>query len=364
MSEKIVILGPAYPYRGGIADFSECLAGELQREGHEVIIITFTLQYPSFLFPGKTQYSEGPAPEGLHIRRIINSINPLSWTRAASEIRKIRPSIVISSFWHPYLAPAIGSVSRHCGARVTGLVHNLLPHEHIPGDRLLAGYFCRSVHRFIVLSEAVARDVESFAGRKEIIRAKHPLYDKFGEPMDKREACKALDLDPEASYLLSFGLIRDYKGLDWLIEAYARTDRSMKLIVAGEFYSDGTKYHRLAEELGVDKEIIWRTEFIPDNLVSACFSAADLIVQPYKNATQSGVTQIAYQFGKPMLVTDVGGLGEVVPDGVAGYAVKPNPEAVAEAMQKFMDERPDFSEGIAREREKYSWKELAQKILA
>lgn len=357
---KIIIVGPAYPYRGGIAAFNERLAREFTTEGYDVEIVTFTLQYPSFLFPGKTQYSQDAAPSDLHIVRKINSINPFNWIKTGLYLKKRNAGLIIIAFWLPYMAPALGTIARISNTPVAGLVHNLIPHERKPGDKLFAKYFCGSVGRFVALSDSVLKDIRRMAPSKPASFSPHPLYDNFGEPVSREEACEHLGLDPDGKIFLSFGLIRDYKGLDWLLEAYAsiKHRENAKLVVAGEFYSDGTKYHELARNLGIDNEVIWKTDFVPDSEVKYYFCAADLIVQPYKSATQSGVTQIAYHFEKPMLVTRVGGLPEIVPDGKAGYVVEPSPAAVAEALERFLSETPDFIEGIKSEKQKYSWKAM------
>lgn len=357
---KIIIVGPAYPYRGGIAAFNERLAHEFIAEGHTVELITFTLQYPSFLFPGKTQYSEDPAPADLYIERRINSINPFNWIKVGRLLRRKKADLIVMAFWLPYMAPALGTIARISKTPVVGLVHNLIPHEHKPGDRMFAKYFCRSVDRFVALSDSVLKDINKIAPDKAAHFSPHPLYDNFGSAVSKQEACEHLGLDPDRKIFLSFGLIRDYKGLDWLLEAYASVKHreNAKLVVAGEFYSDGTKYHDLARKLGIDDEVIWMTDFVPDSEVKYYFCAADLIVQPYKSATQSGISQIAYHFEKPMLVTRVGGLPEIVPDGKVGYVVEPSPAAVSEALERFLSETPDFVEGIKSEKQKYSWKAM------
>lgn len=358
-------MGPAYPYRGGIAAFNERMARELVSQGHDVRILTFRVQYPSFLFPGKTQYSTDSGPKDLEITRVINSINPINWIISGLKLRRLRPDIVICAFWLPYMAPSLGTVSRIGGGHRIGLVHNLVPHEHKAGDRIFAKYFCGSMDSFVCLSESVAADVKAVAPGKSVECRPHPVYDNFGAPVSKRDACIRLGLDPERKILLSFGLIRDYKGLDWLIEAFSTLpNRSgVTLVVAGEFYSDPEKYHSLARDCGVDEEIVWKTEFVPDSEVKYYFCAADLIVQPYKTATQSGITQIAYHFEKPMLVTNVGGLAETVPDGIAGYAVQPSPDAVRTAIEDFIAGAPDFSAGIAECKRRFSWSELCEAIL-
>lgn len=365
MAEKIIIIGPAYPYRGGIAAFNERLANELIAEGHKVELVTFTLQYPSFLFPGKTQFSDGPAPEKLQIERMINSINPFNWLKVGKALRKKKADLIIFAFWLPYMAPTLGTIARLCKTRTVGLIHNLIPHEHKPGDIMFAKYFCKGIDRFVALSNSVAEDIRNIVPEKRITICPHPLYDNFGSPVSREDACAKLSINPKNKILLSFGLIRDYKGLDWLLEAFASLkERSgVKLVVAGEFYADGEKYHKLARDLGIDEEVIWKTEFVPDSEVKYYFCAADLIVQPYKSATQSGVTQIAYHFEKPMLVTRVGGLPEIVPDGKVGYAVGPSPAAIAAALEKFLKDSPDFTEGIREEKQKYSWKKMAEAVM-
>lgn len=370
--KKVIIVGPAYPYRGGIAAFSERLAKELSSEGCEVELHTFTLQYPSFLFPGETQFSTGPAPEGLAIMRTLNSVNPVSWFREARRIRRETPDMVIFAFWLPYMAPCFGTVARFArrsGRKIEmlGLVHNLVPHEKHPGDRMLARYFSGAMDRFLTMSKSVLEDVRTLAPAKPASFSPHPLYDNFGERISREEACSHLGIDPACTYFLFFGLVRAYKGLDLLLEAMAdpalASDPSVKLIVAGEFYGDGTKYKEMEEALGLKGKVIWRSEFIPDSQVHDYFCAADLVVQPYKSATQSGITQIAYHFERPMLVTDVGGLSEVVPDGKVGYCVNPAPSDIAVALNDFKSRRPDFSAGLAQEKKKYSWSRMAGEVL-
>lgn len=363
MGKKLVIVGPAHPYRGGIAAFSERLSAELQAEGHFVSLLTFTLQYPSFLFPGKTQYSDAPAPQGLSITRMISSINPFTWAKAARWINAQQPDMVLFCFWTPLMAPALSAIARRCkGVKRIGLLHNLLPHEKHFYDTFLARMFCRRMDSFLTLSAAVKADLESLCNEPCTL-GRHPLYDNFGAAESREDACAATGLNPEESHLLFFGLIRDYKGLDLLLEAYAKSSRRSRLIVAGEFYGGEEKYHALAQSLGIDREIIWRPEYIPDAEVKHYFCAADLVVQPYKTATQSGITQIAYHFQKPMLVTRVGALPETVPDGKAGYVVDVNAEAISSALEQWWDSKPDFSTGLQEEKRKYSWEELCKLLI-
>lgn len=364
---KITLLGTAWPFRGGLAAFNERLAYELMDEGHEVDIITFTTQYPSILFPGKTQYSSEPAPSGLKIRRMMNSVNPFNWIAVGRRIRKEAPDLLVIKFWMPFMAPCLGTISRiarkNGRTRTVTILDNLIPHEKRPGDNLLIKYFCASIDRYVAMSRSVLSDIDKFDTVKPRSFNPHPLYDNFGDKVLREEACRHLGLNPSDRHLLFFGLIRDYKGLDLLLQAYPRVAAKAKLVVAGEFYGGSERYHGLAAGLGIDDKVIWRTEFVPDSQVRYYFSAADLVVQPYKSATQSGVTQIAYHFGKPMLVTDVGGLAEIVPDGKVGYVVKPEVAGIADALNRFLDSCPDFSAGIEEEKKKYSWESMASRII-
>ena len=377
---RIILLGTAWPYRGGLAVYNERLAHQFQSEGHEVEIYTFTLQYPGFLFPGKTQFSSEPAPADLHIVRRVNSCNPFNWISVGREICRKAPDLLIIKFWLPFMGPCFGTIAalarRNGRTRVVSILDNLIPHESRPGDRPFTWWFCRSVDGYVAMSQSVLGDVDRFKVNigKPRVFSPHPLYDNFGEPVSREEGCRYLGLDPACRYFLFFGLIRDYKGLDWLLEAFAafvseRTSDPQaaddwRLIVAGEFYSNGAKYLDQARALDISDRIVWKTEFVPDHEVRYYFAAADLIAQPYKSATQSGVTQIAYHFQKPMLVTRVGGLAEIVPDGRVGYVVEPEPRAIAAALQAFAARQPDFSAGLAAEKEKYSWSVFTQRLIS
>ena len=368
---KITILGPAWPYRGGIAAFNELLARQFQTEGHDVSIYTFTLQYPGFLFPGKTQYSVEQAPPELKIERKLNSCNPFSWISLGRRIKKERPDLLLVAYWLPFMSPALGTVCRYARrnghTKAVAILHNLIPHEHRLGDKLFCRYFIGSVDGAVSLSKSVLEDISLFNTKLPKVFSPHPLYDNFGESVSREEACEHLSLDPETRYLLFFGLIRAYKGLDWLLDAFAQSglkNQGYKLIIAGEFYTDGTIYHAQAKALDLEDSLIWYSEFIPDAEVRYYFGAADLIVQPYKSATQSGVTQIAYHFDKPMLVTKVGGLAEIVPNGKVGYSVEPDISAIATALQAFAKDRPNFTEGIRDEKKQYSWAVMTQRILS
>lgn len=378
MKKRIIIVGPAYPYRGGIADFNERLAHEFINEGHEVTIYTFTLQYPSFLFPGKTQYAEGPAPEGLNIVRKVNSVNPLNWLKVGRGIRRQRPDMVMIRFWLPFMAPCLGTIARVVRRdkhiKVVALLDNVVPHEKRIGDRVFARYMIKSVGGYVAMSESVLADAKAFDDTKPLALTPHPLYDSFGAKVTREEAIGALGLDADTRYILFFGLIRDYKGLDLLLRAFADSrlrGKGVKLIVAGEFYGNAEKYEQLERELGLAEHIVWYKEFVPADKVRYFFAAADLVAQPYKSATQSGITQIAYHFERPMLVTNVGGLAEIVPHGKVGYVTQPDATDIADALVDFVENRSeaDYREGILQEKAKYAWNnmtaalfEVAEKI--
>ncbi|MBO2523359.1 MAG: glycosyl transferase family 1 [Bacteroidetes bacterium] len=369
---KIVIVGTSYPYRGGIAAFTDRLATEFVKEGIDIEVVTFKLQYPSFLFPGKTQYSDAKAPAGFYIERKINSISPLNWIKVGKEIRKKNSDIVIFTYWMSFFAPCFGKIARvikrRCNARCIGLIHNMIPHEKSVLDKMFAPYFVKAMDGFVALSQSVLDDVASLDKQgKPKCMVPHPLYDHYGEIMKRNEALKHLDLDPNYRYCLFFGLVRAYKGLDLLIDAFADErlrKNDVKLIVAGEFYDDEKPYLEQIKKHNLEDFIIIENQYISDDNVKYYFNVADIVVQPYKSATQSGVTQIAYHFEKPMLVTNVGGLGEIIPDGKVGYVVEPKPSSIADALVDFFENgRFDaFVEGVRDEKQTYQWSNMTAAI--
>ncbi len=373
MSEKrkIVIIGSTYPLRGGLSAYNERLARAYHENGDEVLIYTFSLQYPGFLFPGKTQYSSDPPPEALNIKVKINSINPLNWIKVGKEIKKLKPDIVIIKFWIPFMAPSLGKIARiikrNKHSRIISIIDNIIPHEKRPGDKILGKYWVKSVDGFIVMSNSVMDDLNSFDSKKPKLFCAHPLYDNFGGIISKVEAKKQLKLDQNKNYILFFGFIRDYKGLDILLEAMASkalSDRQVSLLVAGEYYTDSKPYLEIIEKNNLDDRLVLATDFIPDIDVAKYFCACDVVVQPYKAATQSGVTQIAYHFDKPMITTDVGGLSEIVPDGKVGYVTNPNPRDISEAIDEFyrLNKEDEFVRNVKEEKKKYSWENLIMTI--
>ncbi len=361
---KIVIIGPAFPLRGGIAAFTERLANEVFKTNKEVEIVTYRLQYPKLLFPGKTQFSRSENTCKTPIRVALNSINPLNWIAVGNQIQKEAPDLVIFKFWMPFMAPALGTLARIIRKNKKSLciavAHNIFPHEKRFGDKSLVRYFAKAMDGFMVLSESVKKDLESFGFNKPIKLSPHPLYDHYGEEMDRSEALIKLNLDADWNYLLFFGIIRDYKGLDLALKAMASSklkDLKVKLLVAGEFYGDSKTYFDLVNSLGIQDRVIFHSKFIPDDWVPTYFSAASLVVQPYREASQSGVTQIAYHYNKPILVTDVGGLSELVPHQKVGYVAGRNSEEIATSILDYFEQEREagFSANIKEIKKKYSW---------
>ncbi|GAB3197488.1 glycosyltransferase involved in cell wall biosynthesis [Pontibacter aydingkolensis] len=373
MASKVVIVGPAHPLRGGgMATFNERLALAFQEAGDDVEIVTFSLQYPTFLFPGKSQYSDEPAPEGLSIKVLINSINPISWWKTGQYIQKQKPDLVVFRYWLPFMGPCLGTIARiirrNKYSRILAITDNVVPHEKRPGDIPFTKYFLKACHGFITMSRSVQQDLEQFEPKKPSVYLPHPLYDNFGAAETKEEACEALGLDSKYNYILFFGFIRAYKGLDILLKALddgqLKFLPNLRLIVAGEFYEDATPYQQLIAELNLQEKLVLRTDFIPNSEVRHYFCAADLVVQPYKHATQSGVTQVAYHFDKPMVVTKVGGLAELVPDREVGYVTAPEPKAIADAIFRFYTsgDAPVLIQNITKYKKRFSWQRFVQAI--
>jgi len=369
---KITLLGTAYPYRGGLAAYNERLIRQFNKEGHQGNIETFTLQYPNFLFPGETQYANWDAPEDLEIKESVNSISPLNWIKVGRKIKKEKPDILIIKYWLPFMAPAFGSIARivksNKHTKVISILDNIIPHEHRLGDTMFSKYFVGAVDAFVGMSQSVLDDLNQFTTSKPRAFSPHPLFDNFGDAVTKKKAAAFLKLDSNQKYLLFFGLIRDYKGLDLLLEAMAENelkDKGVKLLVAGEFYSDSKPYFDLIKKHNLEDRVIFHQKFIPDPEVKYYFGVADLIVQPYKSATQSGVTQIAYHFEKAMIVTNVGGLAEIIPNGKVGFVVDSEPKKIAGAIVEFYDKNLEepFHKHILAEKEKYAWSKMTQTIL-
>ena len=369
---KIVIIGTAHPYRGGLAAYNERLAHEFVRQGHEVEVLTFTLQYPSFLFPGKTQYSAEKPPKNLKIFRKINSINPFNWWKTGREIKRKQPDLIVYCYWTSFMAPCFGTIARFAKnpkSKHIALIHNMLPHEQNLLDKIFPAYFVKPMDGFVAMAESVVRDIDKFDRHaKPKIVSPHPIYDHYGELMSKQTARKHLNLDENYDYALFFGFIRHYKGLDLLLDAFGDErikQLKIKLLIAGEFYETPDFYYQKVKDLNIADRVIFFPDYISDDEVKYYFCAADIVAQPYRSATQSGVSQIAYHFEKPMLVTDVGGLAEIVPNGKVGYVVDIQPKAIADALIDFFENKREniFIENIRAEKQKYSWAKMTEAVL-
>ena len=368
---RIVLVGPMYPYRGGIAHFSETMYRGLQGRGHAVEAVTFTRQYPEMLFPGKTQYETGTIEDPVPARRLLDTVNPITWFKTAREVARLEPEALIFQYWMPFFAPSFGVTARKArkaGAKVLMVVHNAIPHERRPGDRALSRSFLKTAHGCIVMSEAVAGDLKTLGVTAPVRQVVHPVYDLFGDAVARDEARRHLGVSPSVPVLLFFGFIRRYKGLHVLLESMPRVVEALpevRLLVAGEFYDDAAPYRALIEQHGLSEHVHLYADYIPNAEVPRYFGAADVVVQPYVTATQSGVAQIAFHFDKPAIITDVGGLAEVVPHERAGLVVPPeDPAALAAAIIRFFNEKmaARLTEGVRQEKQKYSWDRLYEAV--
>ena len=354
-----------------MSTFNERLAKAFMQAGHTVSIYTFSLQYPSFLFPGTSQYSTEPAPAGLDIKVLINSINPLNWIKVGRMLRKESPDLIVVRYWLPFMGPCFGTILRiakkNKHSKVVCIADNIIPHEKRAGDKAFTQYFIKPVDAFITMSEKVLADLKLFNNTKPAEYIPHPLYDNFGEKIPKALARKNLGIAANEKIILFFGFIRKYKGLDMLLEAMALLKDKMpdlKLMIAGEYYEDQKQYEEQIEQLGIRDRLILKTTFIADNEIKNYLCASDLVVQPYRNATQSGVTPLAYHFEIPMLVTNVGGLAAMVPHDKVGLVAEPNAASLAQNIEAYFQKGEDwFLPQLREEKKKYSWDLMLNGIL-
>lgn len=363
---KIFIIGPAYPLRGGPAQFNENLCAELIREGHDARIISYSLQYPNFLFPGSSQYeTSGSAPAGIKIHTLINTVNPFNWLKVARFIKTEKPNFILFRYWLPFFGPALGTIARlvRKNTKVLALTDNVIPHEKRFGDRPFTSYFINSCHGFIAMSKTVLHDISKFSTTRNKVYSPHPMYETYGPAVSMQEAREKLKLNREDKIILFFGLIRHYKGLDILLEAMAHPEiknKNIKLLIAGEFYEEKQPYLDLIKMAGLKDKVILRDSFIPNEDVRYYFCACNLVAQTYRNATNSGVTMVGYYYEKPMLVTNVGGLAEIVPNQKCGYIVEKSVPHISEKiLDYFLENREaEFTAHVKEEKKKYEWKEF------
>lgn len=366
---KIAILGPAHPYRGGLATIMHTMAREYMSRGHEVKIYTFRVQYPSLLFPGKTQYTDASAPQDLNIERLVNTANPFNWISVGLRLKREAPDMILMKYWTPFMAPCFGTIARIARSngttKVICQIDNVEPHEHHLIDKPCNHYYLKAVDGFVYMSEQVHSELIAYT-QAPMLFSPHPMFENFGQALPHAEACKQIGIDENYKYTLFFGLIRDYKGLDMLLEAWAAwRPKGRKLLIAGEFYAPREKYISLIDKLKLNDEIVLHDRFIPDEDVRHYFSAADCLALPYRTATQSGVTQIAYNFSLPMIVTRVGGLPEIVPDGKVGVVCEPDIESITEALKRIYegDMLIELKAGFIQERKRFSWEAMCDKLL-
>jgi glycosyltransferase involved in cell wall biosynthesis len=364
---KIVIVGPAHPLRGGLATFNQRLAKELNDGGHDCSIWSFSLQYPSFIFPGTSQYSDEPAPENLAIQTVINSINPFNWIKTGNRLKKEKPDLIIVRFWLPLMGPALGTILRRVKknkyTRIICIADNVIPHEKRIGDKSFTRYFLKSCDAFITMSEKVMADLRLFEKNKPAKLVTHPLYDNFGDILSKEAARQHLQLPQHEKIILFFGFIRKYKGLDLLLEAMPLLP-GVKLLVAGEFYEDEKQYQEQIDRLDIRSQLILKTAFIPDSEVKYYLCAADAVIQPYRNATQSGVTPLAFHFEKPMVVTNVGGLPAMITSNETGIITEPDPGSIAKGITAFYEAGENkFIPYIQEKKKQYSWKKMIDQVM-
>ncbi len=366
-SMKIALLSTFYPYRGGIAQFSAKLYRELEAQ-NDVKAFTFKRQYPSFLFPGKTQFvEEGDIADPIPAVRVLDSTNPLSFSKTAREINRFEPDVLISQYWMTFFGPAIGSVHKKVkSAKRVSIVHNMIPHEKRFFDKPANKHFLKNNDGFIVLSKAVRDDLLSLKPDAKYLLIDHPVYDQFGALRERSEILTKLGLDGDKKYLLFFGFIREYKGLDLLLEAMSGLDESYQLIVAGEVYGSFDKYQQIIDQYELADRVHLYNDYIPDDEVTNYFSIADVCVLPYKGATQSGITAVSHHFEVPIIATDVGGLKETIHHGKTGLIVDgPEPELIKNAIDQYFveDMKASFSENIRIEKAERSWPKFAEKVL-
>jgi glycosyltransferase involved in cell wall biosynthesis len=380
---RIAFLSPFYPYRGGIAQFSDSLYLSLSKS-NDVKAFTFTRQYPGFLFPGKTQYvSKSDVDRGINAERVLDSVNPLTYRRTAEKIREFSPNVILISYWMPFFAFSLGRVARILkkicpDAKIVSVMHNVLPHEKRAGDDLLTRFYIRQNTGFVVLNDKSKDDLLKLKPDTKYIVLPHPLYNHYGNNIPKAEACSKLGVPPGKKVMLFFGLIRSYKGVDLLLETLAGLDDSYYLIIAGEVYGSFDKYNEIIKKHSLSNRVLLHTKFIPESEIALYFSAADVCVLPYRSGTQSGIEGVSYHFGLPVIVTDVGGLKETVEKHKTGLVV-PRAETalLKEAVLKYFNSslpptgspptgsqlRDLFEINIAEYKKQYSWDTFSESLL-
>ncbi len=368
---KIFIIGPAYPLRGGPAQFNENLCVELNKAGHDAQIISYSLQYPNFLFPGSSQYeTSGKAPLGIKIHTFINTVNPLNSIKVANFIKKEKPDFILFRYWLPFFGPCLGTIGKlvRSKTKVLALTDNIIPHEKRFGDSGFTKYFVNSCDGFIAMSKTVLNDISKFSSNQNKAYSPHPMYETYGAMVSLKEAREKLGLNQTDKIILFFGLIRHYKGLDILLEAMNSDEikkQNIKLLIAGEFYEDKQPYLDIIEKNKLKEHVILHDKFIANEDVRYYFCASNLVAQTYRNATNSGVTMVGYYYEKPMLVTNVGGLSEIVPNEKCGYVVENEVSKISEKIIQYFSQNKEteFTQNVILEKKKYEWTEFIRVLL-
>ena len=363
---RVIIVSPAYPLRGGIAESTELLYQEYIKSGNTCEIISYSLQYPSFLFPGKTQKVNDPRKNHFQISSLINSINPISWYKVSQYILSKKPDYVILRYWNPFFAPCLGFIASKLKRNkipAIAWVDNINPHDSFIFQNKLTKYFLNKVNSALVMSSSVKNDLLKLYPNFKVIYSPHPIYNNFGPIVSKQNARRNLNLDLSSKYILFFGFIRKYKGLDLLLDSISDSrfkKKNIKLIVAGEFYDKKSTYIDKIKKLKLESSVILFDSYINNCDVSKFFCASNLVVQPYLSATQSGVSMIAFHFLKPVLVTKKGGLTEYVDHKKNGYVVDCNAKMIADSILDYFenDREEYFSSNLKSKLIEFSWSKL------
>jgi len=363
---KVIIVSPAYPLRGGIAESTELLYEEYLRKSIDCQIISYSLQYPSFLFPGKKQTINNPGKEKFNIVSTLNSINPISWHYVSKNIVSKKPNYVILRYWHPFFAPCLGFIASRLKKNkilTIAWVDNVIPHENIFLQKNLTKYFLNRIDSALVMSKSVKNDFLKIVPTKKVVYSPHPIYNNFGPIINVNKSRKVLNLDLSAKYILFFGFIRKYKGLDLLLDAFADLrikKKGIKLIIAGEFYEKKSMYLNKINNLKLSSSVLIFDQYIDNSQVAHYFCSSNLVVQPYLSATQSGVSMIAFHFLKPVLVTKKGGLSEYVSHRKDGYIVDVSVKEISDAILDYFDNKrqENFSKELSKKLDFFSWEKL------
>ncbi len=364
---RIAYLSTFYPYRGGIAQFNAALYRVMERE-NEVKAFTFFRQYPGVLFPGQSQFvTPEDKADPIPSEKILDTINPLGYYMAANRVKQFKPDMMITKYWMPFFAPSLGTVAKNIKKNTVNIaiLDNVIPHEKRPGDIKLTNFFLNQYHGFVVMSDTVKNDLLSLKPDAKFIENVHPLYNHFGEKLNRSEARDRLQIPFDKKVLLFFGFIRNYKGLDILLEAIKDLPEDYHLVIAGEVYGSFGMYQDLIDKYNLEDKITKHVRYISDDEVPQFFSACDVCVLPYRSATQSGIVGISYQFDMPLIATNVGSLGEMIePYGTGIMVDEANPDKIKNAILEYFGKSSIeiFSHNILKYKKIASWETLAYSI--